>query len=277
MTISLAAGCTADNRDLPTISGAPAISAQTLESVAQSFADCMTASGVSVVIQPNQLGEMTVVQPSGYNSYMYRFASGASTYYNVSDAVREEFSSWENTIPGETKPALIVDGEDRSAAFATCVGSSGYSLARATHDETPPIPADEMQAQVDANNRWAACVRENGFPDVQDTSVPSDPGQYVWFPRVTLPLSMTTDQLRMLLTQCPIFDSNLQAQAQEMQKWYDDHPNQGGYPGEIIPAPMMQFRPSPQDATLSPDEAAHRDDLLAVISEQYEQFQAGLR
>lgn len=133
---------------------------------------------------------MAVVQPSGYTWYMYRFADGSGVADNVDGTVSEEFFGGENSIPGEVEPAMYLDGVDQSDAFAQCVAQSGYSYLAATNNEKPPISADDMQAQVDANNQWAECVREHGFPDVADTSVPPDAGQYVWYPRVALPLSM---------------------------------------------------------------------------------------
>lgn len=261
------AGCSANDRDLPTISGETA-SAKTLESIAQSFSDCMTASGVSVVIMPNQTKEMTVVQPAGYASYMYRFASGSGMSFNVDDKVQDEFFSRENTVPGEAKPALLLDGVDHSDVFAMCVGQSGYSYAKATHNETPPIPAEEMQAQVDANNRWTACVRENGFADVADTSVPENNREYVWFPRVTLPLDMTVEQLQMLIGKCPIVTDEYAELSKKMRQWYADHPKGGNYPGDQVSVAMIEFKAS-SETTLTPEEATHREELRDVISEHY--------
>jgi len=61
LAVGLAAGCTATTPDLPTISGASSPGAKTLESIAQTYADCMMAAGISVEIQPNQTGEITIV------------------------------------------------------------------------------------------------------------------------------------------------------------------------------------------------------------------------
>jgi len=58
-------------------------------------------------------------------------------------------------------------------------------------------------------------------------------------------------------------------QAQEVSDWYAAHPNGGPYPGDIVLAPMVEFS-NASDATLSPEDAAHLQDLRTVISEQYE-------
>jgi len=62
---------------------------------------------------------------------------------------------------------------------------------------------EQIERALALTNRWAACARENGWPDIVDAiALPDDSG----LTSLHLPSSITEDQLRQLLEACPNFD-----------------------------------------------------------------------
>ncbi|MDR0626234.1 MAG: hypothetical protein LBG11_03075 [Bifidobacteriaceae bacterium] len=58
---------------------------------------------------------------------------------------------------------------------------------------------------AESGTLWAACARENGYPQVKDPAPPVADG-WVTMPLVVLPGTITATDLRALLTECPNFD-----------------------------------------------------------------------
>jgi len=196
-------GCTTGH-DLPTISGAPTPTAA-LEAVAKAYYDCMTDAGIEVQIDTNSDGRASIVMFTGEHDYMWRDGNGVGSVKGPPDydpgkdpALTQMFRDYESTT-GEPYE-LIVDGTDESAINKGCVARSGYD-ENAAIDALDPV---DMQNLIDADNTWAQCVRENGWPDVSDVSTPTEHSDGL--PSVVLPYVITEDQLRQLVEACPPAD-----------------------------------------------------------------------
>ncbi|MDR0285986.1 MAG: hypothetical protein LBI33_14025 [Propionibacteriaceae bacterium] len=268
------AGCTSDDHGLPTLGGTTAQAGSDLEQAAKAYYDCMTDVGITVKLIDNGKGELTLVNFVGYDNYMYRTPNGNAGAVSTeidpqSDPVISDFF---NSTSAE--PALILDGVDRSSDYVTCLAESGYDES-AANSEYQMDPA-QVAAQVEANNKWAACVRENGFPEVKDSAVPTVTDGTQW-PTVILPGSITPDQLRQLLAACPNFDP---AATERYQQWYADNPMASGLPPDYLPDPTINFDTNPVqtgltgDYTPSPEEQAAMDKVSALYEVLWEASQA---
>ena len=225
------AGCTKDH-GLPTV-GSPSTSAGSdLEVSAKKYYDCMTGAGVKVDLAKNSRGQLTIVRFLGAETVMWRAADGvnrvtsASKDPNKQQAIDNFYASTDRSL------ALIIDGVDHSEAYAKCLAESGYEEQTAA--ESMQVDPAETQLQVQGNNKWAACVRENGWPDVRDSTVGTDPSK---LPVVVLPGSITEDQLRQLLTVCPNFDPE---QEDRLREWWNTSTS-AGYPDGYLPAPNIDL------------------------------------
>ncbi len=121
---------------------------------------------------------------------------GDDSYLDLVDELTAEHS---------TEPRFYVNGVDYSDLYQKCLASSGYDPAWGHDDETAVDPA-WVRRRVEADNRWAACARDQGWPQVADVAAPAD-GSLP--PEVLLPFSITEDQLRQLVADCPTFDPAL--------------------------------------------------------------------
>jgi hypothetical protein len=173
-----------------------------------------------------------------------------------------------------TDPVLLVDGIDQSAPWAACLDASGYSASAA--QGSFQMDVGFVQAQVASNNRWAACVRDNGFPNVKDTVMPQVLDGTQW-PMVLLPVTMTEAQLRQLLAVCPTFDP---AQYDKLDNYLRASPNATSPPADWVPDPEISFD-SPgmsgnydPNETLSPEDEATKLRLTPLFDILYEAQQA---
>ncbi|MDR1427132.1 MAG: hypothetical protein LBJ08_05175 [Bifidobacteriaceae bacterium] len=90
-------------------------------------------------------------------------------------------------------PYLFIGDADHTDLLIECLRESDY---------TPPVyqvdPAEELEQEqrtAGAGVQWAACARDNGFPDVKDPDAPlADNNETT--PTVLLPASITEPQLR---------------------------------------------------------------------------------
>ncbi|MDR1824402.1 MAG: hypothetical protein LBR27_03580 [Bifidobacteriaceae bacterium] len=122
---------------------------------------------------------------------------------------------------------LLYLGKDYGKEYDQCLAESGY-----TEPEWQTDPTEELkdkQKTADAGAEWAACARENGFPQVQD---PAPPVADEWqtSPMVLLPSSITEEQLRALLQVCPSFDEEANSAADDAydQAW-EEHGNDDSF------------------------------------------------
>ena len=262
------AGCTA-NHDLPTISGAPS-GGSNLETAAKSYFDCMSDAGIEVQLTTNNQDLVAAVQFTGDHEYMWRDPIGDDRYLpgpqdraalrpDTPQAITDF-----NNLPG-SGPYLWVDRQDLSSTYAQCLSLSGYSERAAWGGG--PVDPEEFQRHVDGNNKWAACARENGWPDIKDSVMPTDLMD-PRYPAVILPTSITEDQLRALLAACPNFDP-------EKQKMLDDWwRTNSGYPPGYLPDPDISFDTNmtsivlPTVAPTGNSTEDHIARLLLILQEQ---------
>ena len=198
--LSCMTSCLSNSSALPSISGVSKESEPDLITAARDFQVCMSDAGLNVELAQDQSGSMTVVIFSGNDALMYRSQYGTATvvgpedYYSTAEI--EDFILAENT-----EIAMIVNGVDFSAKYERCLVESSYDENVAMLNQNSS--SQQVSAQVTANNVWAECARENGFPSISDSSVNDDE------PTILLPSSITENQLRELLKVCPNFDPKM--------------------------------------------------------------------
>jgi len=261
--------CTTGDHQLPTLSGSPSSQQSSLEVVAKSFYDCMTDAGIEVKLYPNSDGELAFVQIEEGHTILQR-NKGVSQGFGFDDTTQavqmlEDFSS--NPSPD---PALFIDGVDHSEVYAQCLATSGYDdqVAQGTGSQIDPA---YIELQVRSNNKWATCARENGWPSVKDSVMPTKPNAYDW-PAILLPFTITEDQLRQLLAACPNFDIE---QMEKMDDWWASNPTGTEYPDGYFPDPSIAFEDPPagtDQATLD-----HIPGLYAILSEQANEYYDNLQ
>ena len=268
--------CTQDNHDLPTLGGTAAQqTTSSLETVAKKYYDCMTDAGISVELDPNGEGQLAVVQFTNADYVMWRAPdgnSGAIVFTEAGNANQQAIDDFLATTDGGT--ALMIDGVDHSEAYAQCIAESGYN-EQAAQGKIQMDPA-AIERQVTANNKWAACARENGWPNVRDSAMPTDE---TW-PTIFLPSTTTDDQLRQLLEACPNFDPG---QQERIQQWWQDNPTATDYPDNYLPDPNIGFDqpsmsgsevPSDQDE-IDMERINHLYDILFEQARDYDAQHGG--
>jgi hypothetical protein len=102
----------------------------------------------------------------------------------------------------EDRAYLYVDGLDRSEELVACIEETGYFTPEPKID--PREEEAEKQLQADASNLWAACARENGLPGMPDAKIEID--SFATMPAALVDGSVTVDQFKAVLDQCPPFD-----------------------------------------------------------------------
>ena len=209
--MALMAGCTAQTTpDIPSLGSAGPATATDIEVVAKAYFDCMSQAGVPVALAENDAGELTIVKNSGsWTLQTYPNGGGGGNYDDdttLSADAQASFQEFFENMPDH--PTLILDGVDHSQAYGQCLEQTGYDFIEAM-GEVRSDPELNVK-QVKANNDWAACARDNGFPAIEDTEMPMGAEQ----PQpVLLPGSITPDQLRALLVECPNFRKDTVDQA----------------------------------------------------------------
>ncbi|MDR2896653.1 MAG: hypothetical protein LBV30_08425 [Propionibacteriaceae bacterium] len=234
--------CTAGNPDLPTLGGSQAGAAggNQLVLVAKEFYDCMNDAGVPVYLQENSKGELTTV---GYGSsmqdalpYVVRGEDFGMTSVPTEASAAEQ-QAMEDFQNGEGI-GLLVDGVDHSQIYGQCLDQTGYDQQAAWNADDPGMDPEQTQQQVDVNNEWAACARENGFPALKDSTMPTDLKDYQQSPTILLPGTISPEQLSQLLEACPNWDPAIQ---EAQWDWFDEHPNED-MPTELLrPTPNINF------------------------------------
>jgi hypothetical protein len=202
--------CSGDSPDLPQVGDATlSASADTSDTVAQAkaFHDCLSDAGLEVGYQNDTNGAPTIVIFTGAAKVLGIDPDGIPY---TSQAVSEsEFQDYLAQLPDDSDQVadLRVDGQDYTDVWVSCHQSSGYSTMNAINGIlNSPFGTDMFQKLVLASNDWAACARENGFPEVQDAHLPQA-RDLTQVPTALLPASITEAQLRALLETCPNFDA----------------------------------------------------------------------
>jgi hypothetical protein len=122
---------------------------------------------------------------------------------------------------------------------------------------TPDARASAVLAE---SNSWAACARAHGWPDIAD----ADPAAGA-LAEIEIPASITEDELRRLLADCPPFDAAAYAAAQAAWAAGDT----------AYPAPEFPYLTIGPASAATGGEAA-RTELLDLINQlQSEAFAAG--
>ena len=263
--LAVAAGlssCTSDNYDLPSLEGTltPTPSAN-LEAIAKTYHDCMMDAGIPVQYQLNGSGQLSVVHFSMETADMViwratEYGDSGSMHSSDLDPVAAQEAVNDVFSKPDTGPVLMIDGVDYSDEYAQCLAQSGYNeqTAQGSVMQNPVL----VQQQLAANNKWAQCARENGWPEVKDSIVSEDD---VMLPVVYLPSGITDDQLRQLIDACPNFDPD---QQEKLKQWYQDNPTPTGYPDYFITEP--NFSVEDQSDTV------RRDQLYAILNEKMNEY-----
>jgi hypothetical protein len=265
------AGCTPAEHDLPSLNEGTGAGLSDLEQVGKAFYDCLTDAGLPVELRANSTGQVALVQFGASHTVVGRDAD-RSPILQLGTASEQAFNQQVEDFlnSASTDPELLVDGIDQSAPWATCLDTTGYSVsaAQSTFQMDPAV----FEAQVKANNQWAACVRDNGFPNVKDTVMPQVLDGTQW-PTVLLPVTMTEEQLRELVAACPTFYA---ARQEELDNFLQESPNATGPPADYVPYPSISFD-SPgmsadyiPDESLSPEDLATRQRLIPMFDILYE-------
>ena len=262
-------GCT-NGHELPTISGAP--TGSDLEAIATSYYNCMSDAGIEMQRIQNDTGQLAVVNFTGDHEYIWTSTEGGLGYLPPAAGIPADMAEamQEFDAVSGSGPTLWVDRVDRTSSYVQCLNSSGYSEAAAWGISTQADPA-QYQRQVDANNQWTACARENGWPDIKDSVMPTDM-EHASNPFVVLPATMTEDQLRALLDACPNFDADKQDM---LNDWWATHAPAGGstggpedYPDGYLPDPNLTFSENPTSVVIpaEPPTADTEEDHLTRLN-----------
>ncbi|MDR0432169.1 MAG: hypothetical protein LBH48_02500 [Bifidobacteriaceae bacterium] len=263
---TLMAGCSSGSQpgaqgDAPTTSaGSPATTAPELSEqgeIAYAFYQCLTDAGVPAsfnrLINTDarvNLGEqghdVLATIPDGPD-WEYPGASGTIDPYVQSDFAAAHADSY----------GLLVDGEDRSQTLADCHEAAPYTEPNEGIDPDSELSAKRPYAE--ATNRWIACARQNGYPDMEDVPLTAD--SFATAPEVVLPLTMTPQELGELLAVCP----NLS-------------PDGPGQPDSPDPAVRIEAPAQFTDAEgAETEEAARFNELTEVLLEPFVERAKSLR
>ncbi|MDR1806995.1 MAG: hypothetical protein LBR33_03635 [Propionibacteriaceae bacterium] len=260
-------GCSKEDNGLPSVGGATstANADKDLEKIAQAFYTCMKDEGFPVEYSPGPDGRSTMVTFSksvpviwmnGEGSFMYTEAvpqADIDALYAEFDQYYADLASSE-AVPAETvdpaaEPAvdygpfgqvkLLVDGVDQTEAYQKCLDSSGYSETAVYDDyDYSPMMDAYNELAVEASNEWAKCARDNGYPDIKDTAMPTDEDHY---PTVVLPVTITEEQLRALLEVCPAFDPAVEEANNQIYEGLDESQIYAGIPEGVKGQPSIGF------------------------------------
>jgi hypothetical protein len=138
-----------------------------------------------------QVGRAIVRGPNGYAVDRVFNGSNAAEHTEAETAfLEQEREEW----------GVMLDGVDYSAPYAQCLRSSDYVEPGAAAD--PGQELRDKQKIAEASNEWAACARNNGWPDLADAQ-PGNADGYATVPTVLLPATITVQELEALLEHCP--------------------------------------------------------------------------
>ncbi|MDR0990122.1 MAG: hypothetical protein LBL92_01965 [Propionibacteriaceae bacterium] len=243
MAASLGACTKDDDSDLPTVGGSASstVSSEDLVSIAQTFHDCLTDAGLPAVYQQDANGLSTIVsfdggvRALGIDPDGFPFSNESVTTGELEDFLAQH---------SDNNAILEVDGVDHTEAWVQCYDTSGYSMTNILTGGIldSQLGVDMMQLMVESSNQWAACARENGFPETKD-AVMTTQFDFSQIPTALLPTSMTAEQLEALLQVCPNFDAEQAAKNDELLNGVGqiDDPAQARIPEGYVMPPNVGF------------------------------------
>ena len=199
------AGCSGQSY-LPTTGGSSSSSGAVagLEDTARSYESCLERHGLEATIQADNEGSMTLVEIVFHDtdSFMYQTPYGSGV---TSAAPDDETKRVFDQSVGIGGYRLVINGQDYSQAYGECHQESGYTeVGKPGLDITQPDTAT-IEALMRASGDWADCARTNGWPQVADPVWPTDSSMnQVMIAVVLLPYDISADQLRVLVSLCPV-------------------------------------------------------------------------
>jgi hypothetical protein len=121
----------------------------------------------------------------------------------VLDQLEEAYKGQWAHLPADKRGVsyLLAGGEDYTTAYLKCSENIDY-----VPPKVPVNPAEELvykNAIAEASNNWLRCAREHGYPGLADVKAPTADG-YDTMPVALLPVTVTPNQLELLLQECPI-------------------------------------------------------------------------
>lgn len=205
------AGCTAIGPG----NGESTNSTADLEATARAYSDCMSNAGIAVELQANTDGRLTQVMLDDVEWwYVVRLPSGRTIGGWDTDILIEQKALLTEADSGDG-PGLVIDGVDHTEQYLSCVAQSGYdeeaAMGSSAYGQTDMAA---VQRQVEANNQWAQCARQNGLPEIQDSAMSMTPTLFI-------PYNMDPGQLQQLLEACPNFDPEQHA---ILDSWNSPYP-----------------------------------------------------
>jgi hypothetical protein len=255
----------------------PTVSADDLVLTAEIFHDCLSEAELPVALVNNHDGHPAVVQFTGDHWLMVRSPEGGTLRWSETHGSEDDPVAWaaaQEFFSHGNSPGLMLDGVDYTVAYTICLERSGYD----SHAAWGTLSMDSFLVlkQVEANNLWADCARNHGWPMVEDSEAVEDPDVKDW-PMVSLPVTITEKELRSLLGSCPNFDP--QSQEALNQWWHTD--SSGGYPDDYLPDPSVDFfipslkGSTKQNAVPTPEEQEALDNitnLYTILNEKSAQY-----
>ncbi|MDR1152959.1 MAG: hypothetical protein LBK72_10925 [Bifidobacteriaceae bacterium] len=221
------AGCTAADDDVasvgalasPPASPAPVLAPQ--RERAEAMAACLAGASISTSLSDQDDGQTRLDIDPSPGPFAWVLADGTST--QATDAESTEMA---DAAIADGRSLLWLGGADRTDEYDACVAETQFTQPGPFAD--PATEQRVKQLQTDLNNDFAACARANGFPEVEDQPPPVLDGGATTLPSdIVLPLTMTEEELRGLLTVCPPYDENrVRAVADGLDgvsSWVEEH------------------------------------------------------
>ncbi|MDR1266529.1 MAG: hypothetical protein LBK42_13475 [Propionibacteriaceae bacterium] len=232
----LLGGCSTEEPTLPTLDPSQSVAVPTgieslgnnLEAKAQALYDCLQDRGLPAAYFPTPDKRPTLVGFDQSVPAYWVFPSGDiqstealsdSQYQEAADQYRAEQERERSTSGGRaTIVFLFISGIDRTDDWAACLDQSGYDAAAAYKafedaNDLETLNTIWNQMVIAASNDWARCARDYGINGVVDAQPAANENDLI---AVSLPLTLTEEQLRDLLEQCPAFDPDVEAANDEM-------------------------------------------------------------
>jgi hypothetical protein len=240
------AACSDDGSGLPSVGGSAQTSAsadsEDLVASAKTFHDCLQDAGLPVDFQNDLDNLPTIVKFADNVSAVYIVPAG---YYGMStNASQDDIEEVMDLAEGvdHPEPMLKVDGVDYTADWVRCHDESGYDETLVVQSALQsPTVMEIWRKYADASNEWAACARENGWPEVKDAVINANTGK-TEAPMALLPPTISETQLRALLEVCPNFDlEQAEKNAELLQEMAANPSDDVRLPDGYVMEPLVGF------------------------------------
>ncbi|MDR2896494.1 MAG: hypothetical protein LBV30_07590 [Propionibacteriaceae bacterium] len=233
----------------------------------------MLDAGVPVIWSEDDPALDVVVMITPLNGMIERSIDGLLTYEGVYASAESLPTDAAYFVQHGVTPGVFVDGHDYSAALQNCRAESSYDEAAAWQAAKEAMPAPDPSIglrQLAANNRWAACARDNGWLQIADVTTTG-----TTVPAVSLPDSVSLAALDALLDTCPLVDLDSERQ---YRQWLLDDKNGADspttWPDWYFPMAEVAFAwtmpnqiGSSNDPASAPDQAT-KDALQTALSQR---------